>query len=83
MQQAARETTQAEVRSQVLAWVREALEDPSVEPADNFLDVGGHSLAAARINKLLEQHYGLRMSIQTLFEASLEQACDQAVPVAA
>lgn len=81
MQQAARETAQAEIRDHVLAWVREVLEDPSVELADNFLDVGGHSMAAARINKLLEQQCGVRMPIRTLYEATLGDACDQAFPV--
>lgn len=75
------EAVRAEIHGQVLEWIRESLEDPGIELADNFLDVGGHSLAAAHVNKQLEQRFGVRIPLRSLFESTVAEACDQAAPV--
>ncbi|MFZ3012795.1 MAG: thioesterase domain-containing protein, partial [Nitrospira sp.] len=58
---------QAEV--QLTALWRQVLEVPKVGIHDNFFDLGGHSLKAAHLFFLLEQVYGRRLPLATLFQA--------------
>jgi acyl carrier protein len=64
----------------VVGWVREFLEDPSIGPDDNFLDVGGHSLVANRLNVLVKKKYGRKIPLRSLFEESIAAACADAGP---
>ena len=51
-----------------LLW-QQVLEVPKIGIHDNFFDVGGHSLKAAQLFFLLEQVYGRRLPLATLFQA--------------
>jgi thioesterase domain-containing protein/acyl carrier protein len=51
-----------------LLW-RQVLEVPKIGIHDNFFDLGGHSLKAAQLFFLLEQVFGRRLPLATLFQA--------------
>lgn len=51
-----------------LLW-QQVLEVPKIGIHDNFFDLGGHSLKAAQLFFLLEQVYGRRLPLATLFQA--------------
>jgi acyl carrier protein len=52
-----------------LIWA-EVLRLDSVGVDDNFLDLGGHSLAATQIVSRVQQTFGLSISLQLLLSAS-------------
>ncbi|MGQ0556749.1 MAG: amino acid adenylation domain-containing protein [Nitrospiraceae bacterium] len=54
---------------QLTALWRQVLEVPKIGIHDNFFDLGGHSLKAAHLFFLLEQVYGRRLPLATLFQA--------------
>jgi acyl transferase domain-containing protein/surfactin synthase thioesterase subunit/non-ribosomal peptide synthetase component F/acyl carrier protein len=51
------------------AW-SEVLGIPSVEPEDNFFDVGGDSLSAARLSGLLAERFGISLPVIEVFQVS-------------
>lgn len=51
------------------AW-REVLGVPSVDPEDNFFDIGGDSLSAARLSGLLAERYGIALPVVDVFQFS-------------
>jgi len=51
-----------------LATIWEDVLHRPVEPHDDFFDLGGHSLAAARIMTRVEAETGVRLSLNVLFE---------------
>ncbi len=54
---------------QLTALWQQVLEVPKIGIHDNFFDHGGHSLKAAHLFFLLEQVYGRRLPLATLFHA--------------
>jgi amino acid adenylation domain-containing protein len=54
---------------QLTALWQQVLDVPKVGIHDNFFDLGGHSLKAARLFYLLEQVYGRRLPLAMLFQA--------------
>jgi amino acid adenylation domain-containing protein len=54
---------------QLTALWQQVLEVPKIGIHDNFFDHGGHSLKAAHLFFLLEQVYGRRLPLATLFQA--------------
>jgi thioesterase domain-containing protein/acyl carrier protein len=50
-------------------WKR-VLQIESVGVTDNFFDLGGHSLLFARLVRLLEEEFGVRVSMSSAFQAS-------------
>jgi acyl carrier protein len=54
---------------QLTALWQQVLEVPKIGIHDNFFDLGGHSLKAAHLFFLLEQVYGRRLPLATLFQA--------------
>ncbi len=54
---------------QLTALWQQVLEVPKIGIHDNFFDRGGHSLKAAHLFFLLEQVYGRRLPLATLFQA--------------
>jgi thioesterase domain-containing protein/acyl carrier protein len=57
------------VEIQLTALWQQVLEVPKIGIHDNFFDLGGHSLKAAQLFFLLEQVYGRRLPLATLFQA--------------
>ncbi len=53
----------------VLRLWRQTLDDSSLGVTDNFFDAGGHSLLAVRLFTMIEQAFGRRLPLATLFEA--------------
>ncbi|MEV8309815.1 phosphopantetheine-binding protein [Streptomyces flavidovirens] len=68
------EDTVAEVERLTLSWVEEILDEPDVTLADNFLDLGGHSVLAVRLSKQARQHLGAEYDLMVLFEKDLGSA---------
>jgi amino acid adenylation domain-containing protein len=58
-----------EMEVQLTALWQQVLEIPKIGIHDNFFDRGGHSLKAAHLFFLLEQVYGRRLPLATLFQA--------------
>lgn len=77
------DSTAADLESQVIAWLRQELDDDSITGEDNFLDVGGHSMLAAELNGWLGDQRGVQLDIRRLFEDSLAKAVAEAQPVPA
>ena len=46
----------------------ELLSQPSVDPGDNFFDIGGHSLLAIRLLTRIRDRYGVDMPLGDLFD---------------
>lgn len=57
---------------QYLLWLEDILEQP-VEPNDNFLDIGGHSMIAISLNERVSKEFGLTLSRERLFNATLQE----------
>ncbi len=56
-----------DLREQVLAAFREALEDPGIGPRDDFEASGGHSLKAIRLCGILHEATGRRVGVGDLY----------------
>lgn len=57
------------VVQELLALWRRILRLPSIQPTDNFFEVGGHSLLAARLFDEIRSRTGKSLPLATLFEA--------------
>ncbi|WP_405783780.1 phosphopantetheine-binding protein [Streptomyces sp. NBC_00859] len=73
------ETTDLEYST--VAWLREELEDAQIVASDNFLDIGGHSLAFARLNKFLSDSFGVNLDMKVAYDEPLSVAVAKAHPV--
>ncbi len=67
-----------EVVRRTVSWAAELLEDPDVTAADNFLDLGGHSMLALELSRLVEKHFGAELDMELVFERSLGAAAADA-----
>ncbi|MEI7346800.1 acyl carrier protein [Dickeya chrysanthemi] len=56
--------------AQYLLWLEDILEQP-VEPDDNFLDAGGHSMIAISLNEKVKKEFGLTLSMERLYNTTL------------
>ena len=66
-----RTTDPADVERSLVEWLRGELEDPEITGADNFLDIGGHSLTFARLNQHLSDSFGAVLDMRTTYEEPL------------
>jgi acyl carrier protein len=73
-EEAARTTSQATVELSAVEWLRTELEDPEITGADNFLDIGGHSLTFSKLNKFLDDSFGVVLDMKTTYDESLGHA---------
>ena len=60
---------QTETQTRLAALWREVLGVPDVGTADNFFALGGYSLLALRLYGRIEQEFGVRLPLPTLFQA--------------
>lgn len=61
----------ADVTTKTVSWVAELLDEPQASAADNFLDLGGHSMLALQLSRRAEENFGLDYDMRVLFEESL------------
>lgn len=71
-----------QVERSVVEWLRAELDDPEITAAENFLDVGGHSLIFARLNKYLGESFGTVLDQQTTYADPLSVAVAAMRPAA-
>lgn len=70
-----------DVEQSVVEWLRAELDDQDITGADNFLDVGGHSLIFSRLNKYLGDSYGVVLDQKTTYSAELSAAVAASQPL--
>ena len=61
--------TLAEETGVVIAIWEELLGVPSIQPADNFFALGGHSLLGTMVLARVRERYGVELTIRAIFEA--------------
>ncbi len=64
-----------EIETKLAEFWRELLGVGRVGVHDNFFDVGGHSLIAVRLFRMIRNHYGIDLPMSVLFEAPTIGAC--------
>ncbi|MCV7256870.1 acyl carrier protein [Mycobacterium hackensackense] len=64
----------AEITDAVLAWLRNALDDPDIGPDDNFLDVGGNSRMSMKVRHEVRVEFGASLDPVDLFQLTIAQA---------
>lgn len=64
----------------VVDWLRTELDDPDVTAADNFLDVGGHSLTFAKLNRFLRETHGILLDQKVTYAEEIGTAVAAARP---
>lgn len=62
------------VLREVLALMRELLNNPDVRADDNFFTVGGHSLLAFKLATTVRERYGVELPLNELFESPTADA---------
>jgi hypothetical protein len=63
-----------QVEQSAIEWLRTELDDPEISGADNFLDIGGHSLVFSRLNKFLADSFGVVLDQKTTYSDPLSAA---------
>lgn len=71
----------ANVEQSAVEWLRSELDDPEITGADNFLDVGGHSLIFSRLNKFLGDSFGVALDQKTTYSDELRAALAASRPI--
>lgn len=56
----------------LLGEVRRILDEPDVRMTDNFIELGGNSIMAVRLVKILEDEHGIKIDVTQLMGAPLE-----------
>jgi hypothetical protein len=64
-----------------IEWLRVELDDPAIVDSDNFLDIGGHSLAFSKLNKFLAENFQVVLDMGMAYEYSIRRAVTDAAPV--
>jgi acyl-coenzyme A synthetase/AMP-(fatty) acid ligase/acyl carrier protein len=64
----ARVLPQNAIESTLIAMWQELLDCPDIGVTDDFFELGGHSLIAATLVGKIEQHFGIEIQIEPLFE---------------
>ncbi|MER5197926.1 acyl carrier protein [Streptomyces sp. NPDC002755] len=60
-----------EVRQWILDRIGEELGDHRITGADNFLELGGHSMMAIELKTRIAREHGLSISLADLFQRSI------------
>ncbi|MEU9205628.1 acyl carrier protein [Streptomyces sp. NPDC048332] len=69
-----------DIERSVVEWLRTELDDQEITASDNFLDIGGHSLTFARLNKYLGDTFGVVLDNRTAYSESLGVAAAKSLP---
>jgi hypothetical protein len=69
-----------QVEQSAVEWLRTELDDPEINGSDNFLDVGGHSLIFANLNKFLADTFEVVLDQRMTYSDSLTVAVAAAKP---
>lgn len=69
------------VEQAVVEWLRSELEDSEITVAENFLDVGGHSLIFSKLNIFLGDSFGVTLDPKITYAESLADAVAKMQPV--
>ncbi|MFD5483784.1 acyl carrier protein [Streptomyces hawaiiensis] len=78
--EAAGKNSRPDIERSVVEWLRVELDDPHIVGSDNFLDIGGHSLTFAKLNKHLGDTFGVALDIRITYSEQLSTAVAQARP---
>ncbi|MFC0435427.1 hypothetical protein [Kutzneria buriramensis] len=70
-----------EIVTAAVEWLRTELNDPDITGAENFLDVGGHSLTFSKLNIFLGGTFGAELDKKLTYERSLSEAVAGMTPV--
>ncbi|MEU1126571.1 acyl carrier protein [Streptomyces sp. NPDC005899] len=73
-------TSGTDIEHSVVEWLRGELDDQEITASDNFLDVGGHSLTFARLNRFLGETFGVVLDTRTAYSESLGVAVAKSLP---
>jgi acyl carrier protein len=76
----ARAASRPDIAETVVEWLRVELDDAEITGADNFLDVGGHSLVFSKLNKFLNESFGVVLDQRRAYEDPLSAAATAALP---
>lgn len=68
-----------EVEQTLVGFWRELLGVEQIGIHDNFFDIGGHSLIAVRLFRMIKKEYGLDFPISVLFEAPTIAQCAELI----
>jgi hypothetical protein len=75
-------TTEDDVEGFIIAVWQELLGIASVGPDDDFFHLGGHSLLGTQVLARLQEHFGVTLSLRTIFEATTPALLAQSVRLA-
>lgn len=67
-------------RDVFVEWVREILDDQTINGDDNFLDIGGNSLLAIELLARYEREYEIKISMLNLLQSSINEALINSQP---
>lgn len=69
------------VEQAAVEWLRSELEDPEITGAENFLDIGGHSMTFSKLNIFLGDSFGVQLDSKITYEKSITEAVAEMRPV--
>ncbi|GAA4907509.1 phosphopantetheine-binding protein [Streptomonospora salina] len=64
------------IQEMTIEWATYLLDEPDVTLEDNFVDCGGHSILALRMNRLAKEQWGTEYNLAVLLESDLAAAAD-------
>lgn len=73
--------TPEQVEAAVVEWLRSELNDREITAAENFLDIGGHSLTFSKLNIFLGDSFGVELDPKITYAESLSTAVAGMRPV--
>lgn len=78
--EATRAASRTDIERSLVEWLRAELDDPEIVESDNFLDIGGHSLTFAKLNKHLGDSFGAVLDMKIAYSEPLSVAVEKMQP---
>ncbi|MGK3202790.1 acyl carrier protein [Amycolatopsis sp. MEPSY49] len=69
-----------QVEAAAVEWLRSELDDPEITAAENFLDIGGHSLTFSKLNIFLRDSFGVVLDPKITYAEPLSTAVAEMQP---